>query len=157
MDKDYQIRRASENDIATLAEMRIAFLKETASFFGREVSSELENATRDYLDAAIPTGDFIAWLAEADGQVVGTSGLVFFKRPPTPGSLAGLDAYILNMYTVPAWRGRGIAKSLLKETLDYVKTTPARRALLRATDAGRALYEKFGFAADDEFMSLSLD
>jgi GNAT superfamily N-acetyltransferase len=156
MDKAYKIRRSTTADIPILAELRLEFLRETAAFFGHEVSPELEKATREYIATAVPSGDFMAWLAEADGEVIGTSGLVFFKRPPTPGSLAGLDAYILNMYTVPTWRGRGMATALLKETLEYVKTTPARRALLRATDAGRPLYEKFGFVVDDEFMSLSL-
>ena len=152
----FQIRRATSADIPILTELRLEFLRETAAFFGKEVSPDLEKATRDYISASVPSGDFLAWLAEVDGQVIGTSGLVFFKRPPTPRSLAGLDAYVLNMYTVPSWRGRGVASALLKETLEYVKTTPARRALLRATDAGRPLYEKFGFVADDEFMSLGL-
>lgn len=156
MDKAYQIRRATTVDIPKLAELRLEFLRETAAFFGHEVSPALEKATREYIQASVPSGDFLAWLAEAEEQVIGTSGLVFFKRPPTPGSLAGLDAYILNMYTLPSWRGRGVATALLTETLEYVRTTPAKRALLRATDAGRPLYEKFGFAADDEFMSLTL-
>lgn len=153
---DYRIRLATSADVEILAKMRLEFLRETAGFFGRGVSPELEAATREYIAEALPKGEFLAWLAVAGGKVIGTSGLVFFHRPPTPGSLAGLDAYVLNMYTEPSWRGRGVATALLQEVIEYVKTTPARRMSLRATQAGRPLYDKFGFVADDEFMSLSL-
>ncbi|HEX5324642.1 MAG TPA: GNAT family N-acetyltransferase [Capsulimonadaceae bacterium] len=156
MATEYHIRRATPADIPILAELRLDFLRETASFFKREVSAALEKATRDYLSKAVPSGDFIAWLAEADGQVVATSGLVFFQRPPTPGSLSGLDAYVLNMYTLPDWRGKGIATALLKQIIEYVKTTPARRVSLRATDAGRAIYDKFGFRVSGDYMDLVL-
>ena len=150
------VRRATPADIELVIRLRLEFLRETAGFFGREVTPDLEEATRAYVAEALPKNEFLAWLAETEGQVIGTSGLVFFRRAPTPGSLAGLDAYVLNMYTVPSWRGRGVATALLRETLDSMKTTPARRVLLRATDAGRPLYEKLGFVVDDEYMSLSL-
>lgn len=153
----FSIRRATRADTALVAEMRLQFLRETAGFFGREVTPDLEAATRGYVAEAVPKNEFVAWLAEAGGQVIGTSGLVFFRRAPTPDNLAGLDAYVLNMYTVPSWRGRGVATALLKTTLEYVRKTPARRVFLRATEAGRALYEKLGFVSDDEIMSLSLD
>lgn len=156
MDAPFTVRRATPADIALLTEMRLEFLRETAGFFGRDVTPDLERATRDYISIALPTGEFVAWLAEADGEAIGTSGLVLFRRPPTPGCLAGLDAYVLNMYTVPSWRGRGVATTLFREVIEYVKTTPARRISLRATDAGRPLYEKFGFVADEEFMSLTV-
>lgn len=136
--------------------MRLAFLRESADFFGREVTPELDAATREYLASAVPKNEFIAWFAEADGEVIGTSAVVFFQRAPTPASLAGLDAYVLNMYTVPAWRDRGVATALFAAMLDYVRTTPARRVSLHATAEGRGLYERFGFATEESYMSLRL-
>ncbi|WP_335182369.1 hypothetical protein [Nostoc sp.] len=44
----------------------------------------------------MPSGEFLAWVAEVDSQIVATSGLVFFQRPPYNGNLSGLEAYIMN-------------------------------------------------------------
>ncbi|WP_375475066.1 hypothetical protein [uncultured Nostoc sp.] len=46
----------------------------------------------------MPQGKFLAWVAEVDSQIVATSGLVFFQRPPYNGNLSGLEAYIMNQY-----------------------------------------------------------
>ncbi|MBD2524509.1 GNAT family N-acetyltransferase [Nostoc sp. FACHB-133] len=35
-------------------------------------------------------------------------------------NLSGLEAYILNVYTIPMWRGQGIATALLKEIICFV-------------------------------------
>jgi len=52
----------------------------------------------------------------------------------------------MNMYTLPQWRGKGIATALLQELIEYVKTTTeAKRIWLRTTRDGQSVYEKSGF------------
>lgn len=98
----------------------------------------------------------MAWLAECDGEIIGTSGLVFFQRPPSFNNITGCDAYIMNMYTLPAWRGRGVASTLLARVLEYVKTTGSRHVFLHATPQGRPIYLRAGFQESSEVMELSL-
>ncbi|MEH2158987.1 hypothetical protein [Nostoc sp.] len=43
----------------------------------------------------MPSGEFLAWVAEVDNQIVTTSGLVFFQRPPYNGNFSGLEAYVI--------------------------------------------------------------
>jgi GNAT superfamily N-acetyltransferase len=62
----------------------------------------------------------------------------------------------MNMYTLPAWRGRGVATTLLTHVISYVRTTPCDRIWLHATAQGRPLYEKAGFAATHEEMEMLL-
>lgn len=82
------------------------------------------------------------------------SGLLFFERPPTAGNLSGVDAYVMNMYTVPEWRGQGLAGALLRELIAHVRATPARRIWLHASAAGRPVYEAQGFVPKSSAMEL---
>jgi GNAT superfamily N-acetyltransferase len=109
-----------------------------------------------YFADALPTGDFVAWIAEIDGKIVASSGLVLFRRPPHLENLSGVEAYIMNMYTMPEWRGKGLAKALLEQLICFAKTSNVRRIWLHATEVGRPLYEKFGFKPKSSEMELIL-
>jgi GNAT superfamily N-acetyltransferase len=156
----FLIRRAALTDVAALVELRVAFLEEVARRqVGRlEVpSSTLREVTYQYFLDRMPGGDFLAWLAETEERIVGTSGLVFFQRPPTLRSLSGLDAYVMNMYTVPEWRGIGVASALLQQTIDHARAMGAKRIWLHATEDGRRLYEKAGFTHVHDEMEMILE
>jgi GNAT superfamily N-acetyltransferase len=149
------IRLATTDDLDQVVTLRMAFLREMKPD-AAESESEVLELTREYVADKLPKGEFHVWFAEEDGQIVGTSGLVFFHRPPTRSYRSELHAYVLNMYTLPERRGRGIASMLLQHTIDYVKTTPASRISLHATEMGRPIYERFGFVASDSAMTLNL-
>jgi len=51
----------------------------------------------------------------------------------------------LNMYTIPQYRGKGIARSLLEKLIEECKKTGVRRIWLHASDVGKPLYTKMGF------------
>jgi len=147
------IRRATADDLETVIELRMAFLRESKPDV-REWEPILQ-ATRQYVSDKLPAGEFLVWFAEEDGQVVGTAGLVFFHRPPTSPS-SGLHAYVMNMYTLPAWRRQGIATALLQHVIEYAKSHSAGRVYLHALDTGRALYQRLGFEPCTSEMSLRL-
>jgi GNAT superfamily N-acetyltransferase len=141
----FTVRRATLDDVETLVQLRLGLLRELGMLADDSQVAATAEANRRYFAAMIPTQQFIAWIAEADGALVATSGLVPFARPPVPWNLSGLDGYIMNMYTLPAWRGQGIATALLNEIIAYVKSAGGRRLWLQATEAGRPIYEKAGF------------
>jgi len=90
-----------------------------------------------------------------EGRVVATSGLMLYRRPPTVGNLSGREGFLTNMYTMPAWRGRGLATALLAEVLAFVKNTGVHRIRLHATEAGRPVYLKAGFTSKTSAMELA--
>ncbi|MEH2042342.1 GNAT family N-acetyltransferase [Nostoc sp.] len=102
----------------------------------------------------MPPGEFLAWVAEVDSQIVATSGLVFFQRPPYNGNLSGLEAYVMNVYTIPMWRGQGIATALLKEIISFVRATEAKRLWLHATEDGKRIYDQLGFVWTSKEMKI---
>ena len=86
----------------------------------------------------------MAWLAEQDGKIVGTSGLVVWQLPARHGGLdTGKAGYILNMYTVPEARGQGICTRLLTELIEDAKTLGLKYLHLHASNDGMPIYRKF--------------
>ena len=149
------IRRATLADIEALARLRLALLREMGNVRDESQEVPLLDAMRDYFRRAMSTDEFLAWVAEVDGQGAAISGVVLFERPPDASSPAGVEAYLMNMYTLPAWRGRGLASALLDAIIGFVRTTPARRISLHATAAGRSVYESAGFLPATSGMELA--
>ena len=152
----FNIRRATPEDVEALAHLHLALLREAQDLTDNTPVAALAHATRQYLAEKIPTDEFIAWVAEAHGIIVGTSGLVFVHRPPSAQNLSGMEAYVMTMYTAPAWRGQGVATALLKEVMGFVKGASARRIYVHATTDGKRIYEKAGFVAKTSEMELML-
>lgn len=155
MDGSPHLRRANANDLAALIELRVALFREMGTVEDAGTAAELAEATERYLSSAMPDGTFHAWIAEIDGQIVATSGLTLLQRPPSPGNLTGLDAYVMNMYTRPEWRGQGIGGRVLEAVIADAREGGARRIWLHATEHGRALYERFGFVPEHAAMELT--
>ncbi|MDY7040580.1 MAG: GNAT family N-acetyltransferase [Chloroflexota bacterium] len=141
----FNVRQTTLSDLDSLTKLRLDLLREVGNLKDDDDALALAQANRQYFAAKIPSGEFVAWVAEVDGQIVAISGLVFFERPPIANNLSGLEGYILNMYTVPEWRGGGLATALLKEIISFAKNAGVRRLWLHATPAGKPLYEKAGF------------
>jgi GNAT superfamily N-acetyltransferase len=151
-----EIRRAGVEDIETVVDLRVAFMREACP--GAEVDeAEFREITRSYVADKLPKGEFLVWFAEEAGQMVGMSGLIFYHRPPTINYPSEHQVYLLNMYTLPEWRRRGIATALIQHMIEYVKTTLVKRITLHATDTGRAVYERLGFVPINDEMVLGLE
>lgn len=155
----FEVRIATEEDAITLADLRVEFLQEVAVAGGRQALADTATARQAmlrYFSGALPAGEYLGWLAEAEGRVIGTSGLNLFRKPPTFGNLSGLDAYIMNMYTLPAFRGRSVARTLLGHAIAHARSLGVQRIWLHATTQGRPIYEKAGFIGTDDEMELVL-
>lgn len=150
----YHIRQAAVSDLETLVSLRMALLRESGLAAHDEHGLALAQATREYFERAIPTGQFRVWIAEAGGQIVASSGLVFCERPPLVDNLSGIEAYVMNMYTLPEWRGRGIATALIAEMVRFAQQIGARRVFLHATPVGEPIYQKIGFVSQSNEMLL---
>ena len=139
------IRRAGADDIETLVKLRLALLDETGFLPPEERVPELADAIRRYFRESLLSEEFLGWVAQAPEGIVATSGLVFLTKPPLGDHLSGAEAYVMNMYTVPAWRGRGLATELLRQVVAFVRGTGVRRISLHASAAGRPVYLRSGF------------
>ncbi len=147
----WNIRQATITDVDTLVDLRLRFLEDIAY-----VGDNVANAVRDYMLDAIPTGQFAAWVAEADSNIIATSGLVFNQKVPHGRNPSGREGFILNMYTLPEWRGQGIATALMKAIVQHACQRGVTCIRLHASEDGVGIYRKLGFKPDDSEMVLNV-
>jgi GNAT superfamily N-acetyltransferase len=151
----YRIRLATVGDVDELIRLRLDFLEEVGSPGAGADGGELGAAMRDYMLRKMPSGAFLAWVAESEGAIVATSGVTLFERPPNGANPSGLEAYLSNMYTLPGWRGRGLGTALVETAVAHLKATNVRRIWLHATEQGRPVYAKAGFVPSETDMELT--
>jgi GNAT superfamily N-acetyltransferase len=147
----WTIRQATIDDIDTLVELRLRFLGEIG-YGGDNVAG----AVRDYMLQAIPAGQFAAWVAEEDSQIIATGGLVYCQKVPHGRNPSGREGFVLNMYTLTEWRGRGIATVLMETIVEHVRQQGITCIRLHASEDGMGIYTKLGFRADNSEMVLNL-
>lgn len=142
-----KLRLVTLEDVGALVELRMKFLREMGMEKGRssEERREMAKKTAQFFSDTISKGSFLSWVVEVEGRIVATSGLVFMQKPPVYGNASGREAYIMNMYTLPEYRRKGYGTLLMKEMLEYLKSSGIERASLHYTRDGLPLYEKFGF------------
>ena len=116
----------------------------------------LPDAVRDYYRQALASGSHIALLALAGERLAATGGLDLRREMPSYHNPAGLSGHIMNIWTDPAFRGRGIAWRML----DLLTAAACERGCLtvslHTTAMGRPLYQRYGFTATDDEMELEL-
>ena len=149
-----KIREANEEDIRQLVELRMQLFAEIGELTSSDVIAELREATQSFFaDAA--KNQARTWVVEVDGVVAATGTLAFFIRPPYIGNLSGREAYLLNMYTVPAHRHSGLASELLCTIMNFARSDGLGKVWLHASEDGRRLYEKAGFVPNPSEMEWS--
>jgi Acetyltransferases len=152
------LRSATHSDLNALLEFRLAMLE---AVFPRETSgpewdpTPLREANERWLGEHLGL-DFQAWMAEIDGRVVASAGLLWFPHPPGPNNPGGPEAYILNVFTQPEARRLGAARTLMERLVEEAKAAGVRRIWLRASEDGRPLYESMGFRPGN-YMELTRD
>jgi GNAT superfamily N-acetyltransferase len=139
-------RPATINDVSALVDYRVRFLNELLNHPEDDDTKVLRKSLVEYFTRAIPSGDFIAWVAEYDEKIIATSGMVVWQKPAIYGGVeSGKLGYLLNFYTLPEARGKGIATRLLNELLREAKSSGLKYLHLHASKDGISIYRKAGF------------
>ena len=95
-------------------------------------------------------GEYVAWFAVNEaGEIVGSAGVWLREWPISPRNLSGRDAYVLDVYVQPGYRGRGIGRTLMETLVEWCEQQCLVTITLEASDAGRPLYDRLGFEAMD--------
>ncbi|HEV8599612.1 MAG TPA: GNAT family N-acetyltransferase [Gemmatimonadales bacterium] len=156
---DFVVRRAGAEDLATIAQHRAAMFSDMGILPAAAVP-ELIEQTIAYLQAALPSGEYLGWLAadaEKPDSIIGGAGVqrrrvLPFPNPEGAGRsvASGRQGLVLNVYTEPAWRRRGVARRLMEEVLAWAREECMESLVLHASSDGRALYEELGFLGTNE-------
>ncbi len=150
------IRRATVDDVELLVRLRYEMQTELEGdrHLGGVRPEDILDNVRTYFQRELKGGHFAGFFVENDGEVVATGCAVVYDVPPSPSNPSGAEGYIMNMYTVPAWRHHGLARRLLDKLIEHSRAEGAGRVWLRASDQGKAVYRKYGFEAPGHYMQM---
>ena len=122
---------------------------------------EFRTLSRSRLHEQLTSGEYVGWLAspvDSLGQIIAGTGAQLRRVMPHPltgpngeaGIAEGRHAIIINVFTEPEWRRRGVAALLMRHLIAWSREERLDRLVLHASDDGRALYEKLGFVLTNE-------
>ena len=114
-------RKATHNDVELLIRLRLDFLTEDRGDLGKDTTEAIISQLRDYF-ARQMNKSFVALLAEDNGQAVSAVFMAVAGKPANPSFITGKTATILNVYTYPEYRRKGIATQLLTMMIEEAKT-----------------------------------
>jgi GNAT superfamily N-acetyltransferase len=152
----FQIRRATAQDADIVSWHRARMFQDMGDVAG-DAFEILRAQARTRLEQWIDQGNYIGWLAApADKPEIIVAGAGVQLQPilPRPLDLStigeGRQGTIVNVFTEPQWRQRGIAGLLIKEIIIWSKNEQIDRLVLHASEEGRSIYERSGFIASNE-------
>lgn len=156
MSNSFRIRRATVDDAEIIASHRARMFQDMGDVEG-EAFETLREKSCIRLKEWFAAGDYVGWLAvcvEQPTRVVGGAGiqlqLILLRPSASSGVTEGRQGIIVNVFTEPEWRRRGIGSLLMKETIAFARTEGVDRLLLHASKEGRSIYEALGFVDGNE-------
>lgn len=137
------LRQLTNDDVADFRRVRLLGLQESPTAFGASYAQEEKMPIEELAKRLSGTPD--RWVIGAfDEDMIGLLG---FMRES--GDKFRHKGVIWGMYVTPAFRGRGAARALLKETLARIDVLPGLRSVrlsvVTSNQVALHLYEKSGF------------
>lgn len=149
-----EYRVATGEDMELLMSSRLEMLRVVN---GLPEDGEFDNQLVQESRVYFAGGDQITVLALERGQVIGCATLCYIRLMPTFSHPTGKRAHLMNVYTRESHRRQGIAARMVEMLVQEARGRGVTEISLDATESGRPLYEKMGFAASEECMVLNLD
>ena len=144
MSDEYRIRPATLADAAVLVRHRIGMFTDMGV---RLDADQLDGAFRAWLDEVMPARTYQAWLAEtASGEVACGGGITIVPWPPGPSYPGDRLAFVYNVYTEPAHRRRGLARTIMETIHGWCREEGIGSIALNASRDGKPLYQSMGYA-----------
>ncbi len=150
MTTEFTIREATNADVEQIVTHRrlmfenmgnenVAGLDRMVAAFGPWVADHLNS------------GLYKSWFAcTTNGIVVAGTDVWLQDWPAGAYDTSPYRAYILNVYTSPDYRRKGLARLLVQTCMDWCYANGIRIVTLHASDEGRKVYEGLGFTPTNE-------
>jgi GNAT superfamily N-acetyltransferase len=144
------IRPATAADAQVIAQQRQAMFADMNRGTPAEIAAMGAVFLRQ-VQRMLDAGEYYGWLACTDeGHVVAGGGLIVHEWVARVSDPNTRRAYILNVYTEPAYRRQGLARQIMQTMIDWARAQGFVTVSLHASQAGRPLYELLGFEPTNE-------
>ena len=158
--QEFHIRQATPEDASIIGCHRARMFQDMG-LVPDELFESFRTKALDRLGKALASGDYFGWLISrrnAPQKIIAGAGVIIREVPPFPirhknGEITiaeGRQGLIVNVFTEPEWRRRGLAKLLMNTIIAWSREQNLDGLVLHASDDGRALYEQLGFISTTE-------
>jgi GNAT superfamily N-acetyltransferase len=141
---------ATEYDIQSLVAFRVEFLTEYSGVPSGEQISALRRSLEQYFTSAINDRTYVCKMAKDGDKIVGIGGMAVRVHPGSFKNPSGVVGYIMNMYTIPSYRRKGICGNLLRRLMETGSEMGIVAFELHASKDGEPVYQKAGFEKHTE-------
>ena len=148
-------RRAVIDDTGVLARLRWdgGDVEQTR---GGQISWEFAAGFGEFVRAAVEGEEWVMWVAERDGRVIGHAYVAVVGMVPRPGRLVRKWGYVSGLYVEPEERGEGVGSGLVGRAVECAKEEGLESLLLSAEEGSLALFERAGFVSRPNLLELEL-
>jgi len=155
MGQSFRVRPGTLEDIPVITRHRVGMMLEMGLATPSECAA-YDPEFRVFAQREISAGNFNSFLAETEsGQVVSGGAVYIVPWPGNPTDRLQKRVFILNVFTEPEFRRRGIARAVVGAMVDWCRAQGFHAVRLLASDTGRPLYQSIGFFPTNE-MKLEL-
>lgn len=142
---DITYHKATPEDAPILAEYRTRFAIELKGERSLEVINDLRKQLTNYFSEATANDTCISFIAKNGNDIAGIGSVHIREMPGNFKNLSGKWGYIMNMYTAPEFRRRGVSTRILQELIAEGKKVGVTAFELHSTKTGEQVYLKNGF------------
>lgn len=135
---------------ALLVDMRVDFMTDHWGKQDEQTESNLRTALSQFFESEMQSNTYLTWLAFDGTTCVAAGGMKIIQKPGSFRLPDGKTGYIMNMYTIPAYRRKGIATEILNKLLESGRAMGIKLFELHATQEGEPVYIKEGFQKHPE-------
>ena len=157
-DVKFLIRRATVEDAAVIARHRARMFQDMGEI-SAAVFEDFKAASQTWTERALARGEYIGWFAIPKAQpevIAGGAGVHLRQVAPHPlpsrnnAFAKGRNAIVVNVFSEPDWRKRGVALFLMNEIVGWARSEKLDQLVLHASAQARSLYERMGFIVTNE-------
>ncbi len=139
-----QFVKADKGSINDLIRLRLEYLLEDYGEIPKDRLDLIAGSLPDYFRKHL-NDDLFAFIGSENGTAAGCAMLYVSEKPANPSFINGRTGSVLNVYTRPQFRRRGIARELMKMLLAEAERLGLDYVELKSTDVGQPLYRSVGF------------
>jgi len=145
-----QLRQVQPADLEEVLRHRCGMFRDMG-YTDEPTLNAVAQSSRDFIRRGLLEGWYRGWFAVAGDRVMAGAGLLITDWVAHPTSAHDpRRAYVLNVYTYPEFRRRGLAKQLMQVVIDVCRNEGFRSIWLHASEHGRPIYSSLGFEPTNE-------
>ena len=147
------IKRLDIEDVEFFLDLRLKLFYELQEIDKNDNIENLKNSTKEHYLKNIDKS-LITYGIFKENKIVSIGSLCLFERIPYMENISGREGYILNIYTLSAYRKKGYGKQITEKLIEHSKEIGIKKLWLNASEEGKKIYLKLGFKEKNNEMEI---